>query len=98
MILRGKRLGFGLDEIEDMLSLYAFEDGEVGQLEYCLKVGRQKIAALELQKQDIEATLEELRGFEERFVALLEQREDERSPTAAGRVGRAVGGSDDNDA
>lgn len=76
LILRGKRLGFGLEEIREMIELYEVEDGQTAQLEHCLKVGRQKIAALESQRQDIEATLEELRGFEERFANLLEEKGD----------------------
>lgn len=74
LVLRGKRLGFGLEEIREMIELYEVADGEVRQLERCLEVGRQKTAALELQKRDIEATLEELRGFEKRFVGLLKEK------------------------
>ncbi len=78
LILRGKRLGFGLEEIREMLDLYAVEDGQTAQLEHCLQIGRQKIAVLESQRQDIEATLEELRGFEERFANLLEEKQDKQ--------------------
>jgi hypothetical protein len=37
-------------------------------------VGREKIAALERQREDIEAVLEELRGFEEQFVRILREK------------------------
>ncbi|AHY48171.1 putative transcriptional regulators (plasmid) [Rubrobacter radiotolerans] len=74
LVLRGKRLGFGLEEIREMLDLYTVEEGDAIQLRHCLEVGREKIAALERQKQDIEATLEELRGFEKQFVRLLEEK------------------------
>jgi DNA-binding transcriptional MerR regulator len=74
LILRGKRLGFRLEEIREMLDLYAVEEGAVGQLKHCLDVGREKIAALERQREDIEAVLEDLRGFEEQFVRILRER------------------------
>lgn len=72
LILRGRRLGFSLDEIREMIWLYEVGEGEVRQLEHCLRVGRERIEVLERQKRDVEAALEELRGFEERFVSLLE--------------------------
>jgi DNA-binding transcriptional MerR regulator len=73
LVLRGKRLGFSLAEIRELLDLYEVEAGEVRQLEHCLEVGRKKISSLERQLEDIRATLEELRGFEEQFVRLLEE-------------------------
>ncbi|MEW6638416.1 MAG: MerR family DNA-binding transcriptional regulator [Actinomycetota bacterium] len=74
LILRGKRLGFSLEEIREMIELYEVDEGEVRQLEHCLAVGRERIAVLERQREDIEAVLEELRGFEEQFVRLLREK------------------------
>lgn len=94
LILRGKRLGFGLEEIREILELYEFEDGEIWQLERCLELGREKVAALERQKQDIEATLQEILGFGEHFAALIEEKEAKSSTPMPERALDNVGGRD----
>ena len=102
LILRGKRLGFSLGEIREMLDLYEIEDGEIGQLRHCLEVGGEKIATLEDRKQNIEATLAELRGFQERFVKLLREKEQGtvgvRSYAGTSPQGELQGGRDAGDA
>ena len=37
LILRGKRVGFSLDEIKEMLDLYDVRDGQATQLSYTIK-------------------------------------------------------------
>ena len=60
LILRGKRLGFSLADIKEMLDLYDLGDGQVGQLRYTLRKSRERVAALERQRRDIEEALAEL--------------------------------------
>ena len=60
LILRGKRLGFSLDEIKEMLDLYHIGDGQVGQLRLTLRKSRERIGTLQCQRQDIDQALEEL--------------------------------------
>ena len=60
LILRGKRLGFSLDEIKEMLDLYDIGDGQVGQLRLTLRKSRERIGALQCQRQDIDQAMEEL--------------------------------------
>lgn len=64
LILRGKRLGFSLNEIKEIIEMYDSAPGETGQLRLLLK----KIAARReelLEKQrDIELTLLELEEVE----------------------------------
>jgi DNA-binding transcriptional MerR regulator len=60
LILRGKRLGFSLAEIREMLDLYYLGDGGVEQVKVTLKRSRERIAALEQQRRDIEEALSEL--------------------------------------
>ena len=62
LILRGKRVGFQLDEIKEMLDLYDNNDGQVAQMRTVLARCRERIATLERQKQDIEQVIAELRG------------------------------------
>ena len=60
LILRGKRLGFSLAEIQEMLDLYDLGDGQVTQKRTLLARSRQRIAALQDQRQDIDDVINEL--------------------------------------
>lgn len=62
LILRGRRLGFSLVEIKEMLDLYNLGDGGVEQLKTTLRKAKERIAALNRQRVDIEVALEELRA------------------------------------
>ena len=71
LILRGKRLGFSLDEIREIIDLYDAEPGEEGQLRHFLaKIGERR-AALEQQRADIAETLGELAEVERRCLEQL---------------------------
>lgn len=61
LILRGKRVGFSLAEIKEMLDLYDIEGGRAAQLAHTLKKFDERINALERQRADIEHALSELR-------------------------------------
>jgi DNA-binding transcriptional MerR regulator len=61
LILRGKRLGFSLAEIREMIDLYDLGDGRMEQLTLTLKRSRDRLAALETQQQDIEDAITQLR-------------------------------------
>ncbi|MEM8948979.1 MAG: MerR family DNA-binding transcriptional regulator [Pseudomonadota bacterium] len=63
-ILRGKRLGISLTEIREWLDLYDMEDGERRQYQVLLEGSRRRILELERQRDDLEATLKELRAIE----------------------------------
>jgi DNA-binding transcriptional MerR regulator len=60
LILRGKRVGFSLDEIRDMLDLEAITSGDNAALSTMLGRFRDRIAALESQREDIDAAISEL--------------------------------------
>jgi len=64
LILRGKRLGFSLSEVGDIIDMYDSNPGEVGQLRYFLQQILQRRLALTQQRQDIDLTLEELDTIE----------------------------------
>ncbi|MBM3556220.1 MAG: MerR family DNA-binding transcriptional regulator [Alphaproteobacteria bacterium] len=61
LILRGKRLGFSLGEIGEMLDLYDEGDGQVEQMRVTLKKSRGRLAALERQAVDVTQAIAELR-------------------------------------
>ena len=73
LILRGRRLGFTLAEIGEMLNLYDADPGHLRQLTVALEKGRARIAQLERQRADIDAALVELRELESIVVEKLRQ-------------------------
>ena len=66
LILRGKRLGFSLDEIATIVDMYDAEPGEEGQLVYLLNQIGTRRAELEQRRRDIDETLRELAEVEDR--------------------------------
>jgi len=61
LILRGKRLGFALADIKELLDLYDIDPEHLEQLRATLMKGQARIAELERQQQEIALTLRELR-------------------------------------
>ena len=66
LILRGKRLGFPLEEIRTIVDMYDQQPGEAGQLRYLLGQIGDRRAELERRRQDIEDSLTELAELERR--------------------------------
>jgi DNA-binding transcriptional MerR regulator len=76
LILRGRRLGFSLDEIATIVNMYDAEPGEAGQLRYLIEQIGVRRADLEQRRRDIDQTLADLAEVERRCrddLALLEQ-------------------------
>ena len=62
-ILRGKRVGFSLGEIREMIDLYDVGDGRRTQRQAAIDHSRARIALLDRQKRDIDAAIGELNEF-----------------------------------
>ena len=73
-ILRGKRLGFSLSEIRELLDLYQVDRTGVQQLRELLRRSRLHVAELERRKRDLDAHIEEFRTVESQVSAELRQR------------------------
>jgi DNA-binding transcriptional MerR regulator len=71
LILRGRRLGFSLDEIATIVNMYDAEPGEAGQLAYLVEQIGVRRAELEQRRSDIDQTLAELDDVERRCLAEL---------------------------
>lgn len=76
LIMRGKRLGFSLEEIREMIDLYDVDATEVSQLNKFLEMIRRRQAALRQHQADIAETLAE-----------LDQREKDCAGLLAGKIG-----------
>jgi DNA-binding transcriptional MerR regulator len=74
LILRGKRLGFSLAEIKEMLDLYDVDDGQHEQLKYTLAKARDRLITLRQQRRDIDDAIAEL----EQGCVQIEQRLSKR--------------------
>lgn len=71
LILRGKRLGFPLEEIRTIIDLYDAPRGSRSQLEYVLTQIDERRADLEARRRDLDEALAELTTFEARCRADL---------------------------
>ena len=75
LLLMGKRVGFSLSEIRDMLDLYDLKDGQVTQLRVALEKFREQIHILEAQKADIESAIKDLNRTCDVVSGMLKERE-----------------------
>ena len=73
LILRGKRLGFPLEEIRTIIDLYDAPRGRASQLEYVLGQIDDRRADLEQRRRDLDDALKELDVFEESCRADLDR-------------------------
>ncbi|MCT2294433.1 MerR family transcriptional regulator [Janibacter hoylei] len=74
LVLRGKRLGFPLDEIAKIIDLYDAPRGRRSQLEYVLGQIDERRADLEQRRRDLDDALAELDTFEQRCRTELDAR------------------------
>jgi DNA-binding transcriptional MerR regulator len=63
LILRGKRLGFSLREIKEFLDLYAVDSLHLVQTRQLLTRVTDRLDALELQRQALNQTIDELQDI-----------------------------------
>ena len=84
LILRGKRLGFALADIKELLELYDADPDHLEQLHATLRKGRGRIAELERQQQEIVLTVKELREIGAYIEERIRQKEAARAAQRKG--------------
>ncbi len=88
LIVKGKRIGLTLAEIKDILDLYELEDGAVTQFRFAINRFKERIVEFEKQKQDIDATISDLRSGIAQLEGLLAKKLDEQNrPEKPGLIG-----------
>jgi DNA-binding transcriptional MerR regulator len=75
LILRGKRFGFSLEEIRQLLDLYHMGDQQQTQIARAYDVARERLADLEQQREDLDhaiADLKEQLKWGEKMIASMQ--------------------------
>lgn len=75
LILMGKRVGFSLREIREVLDLYDLKDGQVTQLKVAEEKFRTQLQKLEAQKADIDLAITDLKRTYDVVAGMLKERE-----------------------
>lgn len=75
LVLMGKKVGFSLSEIKNMLDLYDLKDGQVTQLKVALSRFSHQIELLRSQKHEIEQAIDELTRTMDVVAGMLRDRE-----------------------
>ncbi|MCL6707838.1 MerR family DNA-binding transcriptional regulator [Pseudomonas sp. R2.Fl] len=70
-ILRGRRIGFTIAEIREIIQVYKEPPGEIGQLKLMMKRIDEKREELRQKRKDIEETIAELDVAEEACLTRL---------------------------
>jgi len=76
LILRGKRFGFSLEEIRQLLDLYYKGDGQLSQLEQTYELAGDRLKELERQRAEIDSAITDLRDqlkWAEKMIGSIRQ-------------------------
>ena len=79
LILRGKRFGFSLEEIRQLLDLYHAGDQQVTQLTKTYEVGRERLADMERQREELTEAIEDLKdqlAWGEKMIASMRAKQE----------------------
>ena len=74
LILRGKRFGFSLDEIRELLDLYYLDDGQTTQLARTYEKAKERLAAMIAQRDELTEAIADMQGEIDRARGVLAER------------------------
>jgi DNA-binding transcriptional MerR regulator len=78
LVLLGKKVGFSLKEIKDMIDLYDLKDGQATQLRVALDKFENQRGVLHRQRQDIDEAIDEITRTMDVVKGMLGEREEVR--------------------
>lgn len=79
LIVMGKKVGFSLQDIAEMLNFYDLKDGQESQLTLARSRFLEQIELLEQQKQDIEQAVGELQRTVEVVTGMIKEKQGENA-------------------
>jgi DNA-binding transcriptional MerR regulator len=82
LILRGKKVGFSLEEIKEMLDLYNLKDGQLTQLRVASTKMRERLDALKKQQIEIQEAIADLDRTIGVVDGMLKEREGQGTKVA----------------
>lgn len=62
LILRAKRFGFSLEEIRQLLNLYARDSANAAQVRRACEIGHERLAQMEQQRAELDAAIADLKA------------------------------------
>jgi DNA-binding transcriptional MerR regulator len=62
LILRGKRFGFSLEQIRQVLDLHDRQNGGEAQIALACRIAGERLAQMERERADLDAAIEDLKG------------------------------------
>lgn len=84
IILRGKRFGFPLSEIRELLDLYDMDRTEAPQIYKALEYGQKRMENLDEMINDLQMLKEEILSFREELLAILKKGGAEKNTSCNG--------------
>jgi DNA-binding transcriptional MerR regulator len=81
LILRGKRFGFSLEEIRQLLNLYYVGDQQATQLSRTLDIARDRLTDMERQRAELDVAIYDLRSQMDLVEEMLTSRSSAHNPT-----------------
>ncbi len=76
LILRGKRLGYSLEEIAEMIGLANINMDEEQQLKKSLSYGKKKLAEIDQRMEELQILKEDLLAIQQKILNRLEALKD----------------------
>jgi DNA-binding transcriptional MerR regulator len=74
LILQGKRFGFSLEDIRQLLDLYDIGDQQVTQIARTYELARERLKAMEAQRAELDVAIADLRHQMKSSEAMLASR------------------------
>jgi DNA-binding transcriptional MerR regulator len=75
LILQGRRFGFSLEDIRQLLDLYDLGDQQVTQLARTCQIGAERLRAMEAQRDELTLAIDDLRHQLSEAERLLAERQ-----------------------